>query len=223
MNLTLDKKIYSNQGNINVINAVPDKCTSILDVGCGAGDNARILKERGKIVDGITLSKAEAFEAGKYCRKVIIYDVENGLPEGLNETYDIIICSHVLEHIRYPQKVLADVGLKLKEHSILIVALPNIMVYKYRLKLIAGKFEYEDGGVMDNTHLKWYTFKTGKQLLEDNGFFVEKAWVDGGIPFKSKLGFLNPQMEILIKKFLFKISPGFFGGELFYIAKNEVK
>ena len=217
--MTVKNKYYSNSGNVNVINAVPGLAESVLDVGCGAGDNARILKELGKTVDGITLTESEAAEAGKYCRKVFVHDIENGLPPGLEEKYDTVICSHVLEHLRFPQKVLADIRQRLKNSSQLIVALPNIMVYKYRLKLLLGKFEYEEGGVMDDTHFRWYTFKSGKKLLEDNGFSVIKAWVDGGVPFGRISKFLNPVTQKGIKKILFSISPGFFGGELLYQAK----
>jgi hypothetical protein len=81
-----------------------------------------------------------------------------------------------------------------------------------------GIFEYEDAGVMDNTHFKWYTFSSGKRLLESHGFVVEKAYVEGGIPCQSYLGFLPDKIKCTIKKVLFKISKGFFGGELLYVA-----
>ncbi len=80
MNVRMENKIYSNYGNINITNAVPITANNILDIGCGAGDNARLLKEKGKIVDGVTLSESEAAEARNYCRNVFIYDLEEGLP-----------------------------------------------------------------------------------------------------------------------------------------------
>ena len=215
----VSNKFYSNSGNMNVINSISESAVYILDIGCGAGDNARILKDKGKIVDGITLSESEAKEARKYCREVIVYDLDNGLPPGLDEKYDSVICSHVLEHLRFPQRVLSDIKLKLKEDSRLIVALPNIMVYRYRFKLLIGRFDYEEGGVMDDTHLRWYTFETGKKLLEENGLYIEKAWVEGGIPFGRFTRFLNTRIQKRIKKILYGISPGFFGGELLYISK----
>lgn len=219
MNTRIEEKFYSHKGNLNIINSVNSNSLTILDVGCGAGDNARILKGLGKTVDGITLSQTEAETARKYCRKVLIYDLENGLPQGLEEKYDAVICSHILEHLRYPEKVLAEIRLILKDEALLIVALPNIMGYRSRIKMILGKFEYEESGVMDYTHLRWYTFKSGKRLLEDNGYLVVKAWVDGGVPFGRITKFLNTDIQKGIKKILFSISPGFFSGELLYIAR----
>ena len=80
-----------------------------MDVGCGAGNNARILKELGKIVDGITFSDEEVKLASKYCRTVFKHNLETGLPEETDSSYDVVLCSHMLEHIAYPEKLLSDI------------------------------------------------------------------------------------------------------------------
>lgn len=204
-----------------MLSSVGRKAVHILDVGCGAGDNARILKESGKVVDGVTISEEEAREAQYHCRRVILFDLENGLPPGLDEAYDAVICSHILEHIRYPQKLLSDIRAKLrKPHSHLIVALPNFLHYTNRFKILAGKVEYTEAGIMDYTHVRWYTFRTGLVLLESNGFVVEHAWVDGSMPGHSYIQWLPPRLLSVLKKTLFGLSKGFFGSQLLYIAKS---
>jgi 2-polyprenyl-3-methyl-5-hydroxy-6-metoxy-1,4-benzoquinol methylase len=219
MGNTVKQKIYANQGNQAVLDSIPEYAIKILDIGCGAGDNASILQQKQKIIDGITLSETEREAAIQYCRNVAIFNLEQGLPEDfLKNEYDACICSHVLEHICWSENVLRDISQVLKKNGVLIVALPNIMHYNFRLKLLKGNFDYQDSGVMDNTHFRWYTFETGKKLLENNGFIVKKAWVDGGLPFDRVFRYLGPSIREFIKQILFKISPGFFGGQLLYVA-----
>jgi len=220
MNTKISDKKYTNRGNRNILSNVPFSANYILDVGCGAGDIAKILFANGKILDGITISESEAKLAQEFCRSVVIHDLAYGLPLQINNKYDVIICSHVLEHIIYPQKLLEDIKkVMVPDKSLLIIAIPNLLVYKNRLKILFGKFNYEEEGLMDYTHVRWYTFKSIKNLLLDAGFIIEKTWVDGGIPFQSYLNFLSENQKASIKKMLFSISKGFFGSEIFCIAK----
>jgi len=71
----------------------------------------------------------------------------------------------------------------LKDSGKIIIALPNLMHYKSRIQLMLGNFNYDESGIWDYTHVKWYTFHSGRKLLEDNGFTVEKSFVDGDVPF----------------------------------------
>lgn len=176
------EKVYSNKGNTDVLNLIPAVAKYILDIGCGDGSNALLLVERNCIVDGITLSEREKLEAAKIMRQVFNHNAENGLPFDGSNLYDAVICSHVLEHICYPQQLMNDIYRVLKPNGVLIVALPNIMHYSARWSLMKGDFKYEDAGLWDYTHFRWYTFKTGRQLLEQHRFKVEIATVTGELP-----------------------------------------
>ncbi|RYZ22899.1 MAG: class I SAM-dependent methyltransferase [Chitinophagaceae bacterium] len=179
---TIQSKAYSNNGNREVLRFV-NKQGEVLDVGCGTGDNARILMERGFPVTGITISETELKLAKPFLREAFIYDLENGLPPALTgKRFKYILCSHVLEHICYPEKLLAALKTCLEEDGQLIVALPNLFHYSSRWKLMQGKFEYQESGIWDNTHFKWYTFSSGRRLLEQNGFQVIVQTVTGKLP-----------------------------------------
>ena len=220
MNKIKSQTVYKNAGNQEVLIAIPDKAKFILDVGCGAGDNARLLTERGKVVDSITISKKEAEFVKNICRNVFVCDLENGLPE-INQKYDVILCSHIIEHIAYPEKLLSDFAKVMDSNSILVIALPNFLDYKTRTKILRGNFDYEKSGIMDYTHLRFYTYKTGKKLLKQNNFIIKKSWVQGFLPFNSILKYLpDPVKKIVIKSFLF-ISKGLFGSQLIYIVKKK--
>ncbi|MBK8515217.1 MAG: class I SAM-dependent methyltransferase [Saprospiraceae bacterium] len=216
-------KIYANTGNDSVLSLIDlSKKHKILDIGCGRGDNAKILNQYGHIIDGITLSEEEAIEAQKYMRNVLIHNLEYGLPQAiLSREYDIIICSHVLEHICYPTKVLLDIHRVLKKEGNIIVALPNLMHYKSRIQLLFGNFNYKDTGVWDYTHFRWYTFKTGRNLLEKSGFKVENAEVSGDIPLLTILNFIPSNVRQKIFSLLTFFSKGLFGGQLLYVATKK--
>ena len=209
-------KVYLNNGNQNVLKLITKPDSIILDVGCGGGVLAKILSSIGHTVDGITISSDELVMAKPFVRNLYLHNLETGLPLTLKPNqYDYVICSHVLEHIVYPEKLLKDIYTVLKPGGVLIVALPNIMHYKSRMKLVAGKFEYADAGIWDYTHVKWYTFKTAKQLLINTGFNIELATVTGELPFNSLFikilpGFIRERIFHL----LIGISKSFFGYQL---------
>lgn len=216
------EKVYINDGNKNVGKLVTRSESRILDVGCGSGVLGKILSEKGHIVDGITISPDEYEIAKVYLHKTFIHNLETGLPPAIEtQTYDYVICSHVLEHIVYPAKLLQDILKVLKHGGILIVALPNIMHYKSRMKLAIGKFDYDDAGLWDYTHVKWYTFETAKRLFLENGFSIELAMVTGELPFNSFFSkILSPGISSKIFKLLTKVSRGFFGYQLLYAARK---
>jgi 2-polyprenyl-3-methyl-5-hydroxy-6-metoxy-1,4-benzoquinol methylase len=215
-------KIYTNSGNEDVLGLITQPGSIILDVGCGSGSLAKILSAEGHKMDGITISAEEYAIAQEYLNNLYLYDLEKGLPVNMQHLqYDYVICSHVLEHIVYPEKLLRDIYSVLKPGGFLIVALPNIMHYKSRLKLLAGKFDYQEAGIWDNTHVKWYTFVSAKKLLIEYGFLIELATVTGELPFNRLFSKILP---LPIRKGIFnlltKISKGFFGYQLLLKAKK---
>jgi 2-polyprenyl-3-methyl-5-hydroxy-6-metoxy-1,4-benzoquinol methylase len=214
----MESKVYQNKGNQAVLGEITGTNLEILDVGCGAGDNARILRQWGHTIDGITHSKQEEELCRGIMRRTYLIDVTHGLPASMTSQYDYILCSHVLEHLASPDFLLGDLKKMLKQNGRLVVALPNIMHYSSRMKLFWGDFEYQESGIWDNTHLRWYTFKSGKNLLERNGYHVYKSWVDGEIPAMRIFRIVPDSIRKGLFKFLCVLSKGLFGGQLLYSA-----
>jgi len=219
-NVRDDNRTYPGEGSPGVLARITAGAERILDVGCGRGGFARLLSLQGKVVDGVTLSEREASEAALYCANVYVCDLEKGLPDlPPGQLYDAVVCSHVLEHIAYPDRMLAGISRCLKPTGILIVALPNLFVWKSRLRLLAGRFEYTEIGLMDYTHIRWYTFASARRLLETHGFTVVEAVVDGGLPLGPLRRLAPKGLFAPLDRAACRVAPSLLGHEMIYVAR----
>jgi len=179
-------QIYQNDGNQLVLNMLRPDARRILDIGCGAGDNARVLltTRPGTKIVGITLSPAEAAIAGAYLERVHIADVEASDLSFITGTFDAIVCSHVLEHLKDPAAVLRRAVRFLKDGGQVVVAVPNVLELRNRVRLLMGRFDYEDAGVMDRTHLHFFTWYTATKALIDPipELRLERKVTEGSLP-----------------------------------------
>ena len=149
----------------------------IFEVGCAAGQSLAYFKTRGaEYVVGIELVPEVAVLAKK--RKeidvVLVGNIEQIEIDYPDESFDLIIAGHVLEHVTDPWSVLRRLIRLLKPNGQLIGSLPNIRHTTVVLPLLfAGKWEYQDEGILDWTHFRFFTKNTVKELLESTGFHVD--------------------------------------------------
>jgi SAM-dependent methyltransferase len=174
------------------------------------------------IVDGVTASEDEAALARKNCRNVYVRDLERGLPDLAEGAYDCVVCSHVLEHVCFPTRLLRDIRRVMKSDATLVVALPNLLFYKNRFRLFAGKFEYQPAGLMDETHFRWYTFKSAQQLLETYGFAKLMAIADGSCPLSIFRRLLPSRVTVSIDRAAARTFPGIFGYQMLFVYEKRV-
>ena len=212
-------KIYRNAGNLPLLDILPKRPGRVLDCGCGAGDNAAILKERGWVVTGITVSPEERRIASTYCCEVLLADLNRGFPETVGRRFDLILFSHVLEHLVAPKRLLSESRNLLAENGLVAVALPNVLCYPFRLRFLCGNFGYEPGGIMDETHLHFYTFTTGIRLLESGGYRLVRAEADGAFPLWKLRECLPASVVNGLNRFATGRWPGLFGFQSLYIAQ----
>lgn len=213
------ERVYGGTLNRAVLDLVNEQHRVILDVGCGVGSFAAALASAGRAVDGITLSEEEARLASVCCRKVVVHDLEKGFPETLTGPYDLCVCSHVIEHLRDPSLLLMAIQRVLAPEGSVLVALPNLLHYRHRWQLARGRFEYASGGIMDSTHVRWYTWKTGRELLEAHGFVIEKQLADGGFPLSKLRRLLGTSAIRALDRLAVRRFPGLCGWQHLYLAR----
>lgn len=203
------------------VNFVPSNAKHVLDVGCGTGVAAAQLKESGHIVDGITWNEEEARQASASCRDVMVLDLEKGIPGKTSQSYDAVICSHILEHIAYPQKLISDIHDLLVSNGTLIVVIPNLFFWRDRLKLLRGRWQYTLSGTFDYTHLRWYTVDTMKDFLGSHGFVITHFEAHGWVPLPGLRLLLGGRLREKINRLACKLLPGLFGGQLLFCARKK--
>jgi methionine biosynthesis protein MetW len=192
----------------------------LLDLGCGSGSLARRLKQRQSIdVYGVTASESEQRTASEVmeCK---LHDLEKGLPKFSVDKFDVVVMSHFLEHIAFPERLLKDIKDALTSQGVLIVVLPNCAHYNGRFRLLRGIFEYEEAGLYDYTHLRWFTFTSAERLFLQHGFHTEFKDVHVCLPFGRLTNRIpSKRLKKWLTNMLKRISPGLFGAELQYVFK----
>lgn len=154
-----------------VIKKIPPG-SKVLDVGCANGFFSKELLKYNCEVYGIEVSSKMANNAKKVLTKVIVGNIEEMKNPFKNEKFDAILCMDVLEHLFDPGAVLGHLKRKLTKSGVLIVTLPNIAHWNMRKELLLGRFNYQDSGILDNGHIRFFTYDTACQLFQENVFKV---------------------------------------------------
>ena len=139
--------------------------TRVLDVGTASGTIGRMCAGRGFLINGIEPNWDYAEIARPYYHKLLCSTLENA-PDDFLQGYDVVVCADVLEHLAEPCKnLLRLVGLQ-AERSAFIISVPNVANIYIRLSLLFGRFTYGERGILDRTHLRFYTRSTLLQMLD---------------------------------------------------------
>jgi 2-polyprenyl-3-methyl-5-hydroxy-6-metoxy-1,4-benzoquinol methylase len=144
----------------------------VLDVGCSSGYLARPLVEQGCTVVGIERDPEAAEVAREICAEVLVGDVETVDLPFERGSFDVVLCGDLVEHLRDPGAFLARVRPLLGEGGRLVLSTPNVANWANRLGLLAGRWSYSDRGILDRTHVHFFTRRTLVETLERAGFRV---------------------------------------------------
>jgi SAM-dependent methyltransferase len=160
--------------NLALVRAI-GRPRTVLDVGCGIGLNGRVAKTRGAHVVGIEISAEARAEAARRLDEVLDVDIEDEAALGAalgSRRFELVLCGDVLEHTRDPAAVLRRLAALLEPDGRVVVSLPNVAAWTVRAKLLAGRFEYQDSGILDRTHLRFFTERSARALVADAGLEV---------------------------------------------------
>jgi 2-polyprenyl-3-methyl-5-hydroxy-6-metoxy-1,4-benzoquinol methylase len=147
----------------------------VLEVGCSTGYLSKVLKEQLKCsVTGIEIDEGAAKMAAKHCDRIIAGNVEELDFQTMfgNEKFDVAIFGDVLEHLKDPEKVLKTIRSFLLDTGFVLASIPNIAHISVALELLEGKFEYRSSGILDDTHIKFFTKKSISSLFGNSEYDI---------------------------------------------------
>jgi 2-polyprenyl-3-methyl-5-hydroxy-6-metoxy-1,4-benzoquinol methylase len=147
---------------------------SVLELGCSTGYFTKVLVERGCNVVGIELDPEAAAIAEKWADRVIVGNLDEGDVWSLleDEAFDVIVMGDVLEHLRDPLTALRHAVRKVKPSGVVVTSLPNIAHGDVRIALMQGKFRYAKFGLLDRTHMRFFTLESARDLFTQAGLIV---------------------------------------------------
>jgi len=196
----------------------------VLDVGCATGYLGRYFAEqKACIVDGVEPDPEAASVAKQFYRNVWVGNVENQeLLEGISNPYDVVLCAAVLEHLARPDLVLKRLRRLISPDGRIIISLPNIAHWTVRWALLRGRFDYEEYGLLDRTHLRFFTIRTARQLIEDAGYHIDSfQFSTPGVTELEKPLLSLPRGGYRLRRFLLGRFPELFGYELIFVARKQ--
>ena len=147
----------------------------VFEGGASSGYLSGELTRAGRHVDGVEIDPEAARLAEKVCDRVIVGDLEGLDLDELRPTYDVLLFGDTLEHLRDPGALLRRLHPRLRPDGRLVVSIPNVANWSMRLALAFGRWEYKDRGLLDRTHVRFFTKRTAVRLLEDAGYRVESV------------------------------------------------
>jgi 2-polyprenyl-3-methyl-5-hydroxy-6-metoxy-1,4-benzoquinol methylase len=202
---------YYNSEKPAIVSLIPEGPNVVLDIGCATGRVGRILRDQNKASEivGAEIFVLAAEEAAKHYDRVYGGDVELlSLP--CKEYFDYVICGDILEHLRDPWGMVEKIHDWLKRDGTLISSIPNIRYWRILRDLIVrGKWEYVEAGILDNTHLRFFTRATFLSMLRGKNYQItfDKMSVHGN-------------KQNLFNKLTMNIFEEFLGSQIIVVARK---
>ena len=167
----------------------------VLEVGCGTGAMLSVFRDhsRADVIgiepdpERVSMARERGFE--------VVHGYFDDITASQLGTFDVIVFADVIEHLVDPAPLLMLARRQLRAGGCVIASVPNVAHWTIRLSLLRGKFDYEPTGLMDATHLRWYTAASLERLFRATGFdTVEFDWTSAHwlplylrIPFRSSI------------------------------------
>ncbi|HMC62009.1 MAG TPA: methyltransferase domain-containing protein, partial [Candidatus Solibacter sp.] len=195
----------------------------VLEIGCGEGIFAAELKKAGNRVVGVDALPAAS--EGHALEQYFSADLNDarGMFRQLNgRRFDRVLLLDLLERLVHPERLLSEAKCALNANGCLVVSLPNVAHFAVRLALLFGQFNYAERGILDRTHLRFFTRQTARRLLEDAGYEILETRA-AIAPAELVLGLAraNALLRAIngIKGALTRLLPGLMGYRFVFLAR----
>ena len=197
--------------------------SKVLDLGCADGALGQRIRALGHHVTGVDVDRFDGVE--ERLDDFVQADLEHGIPDTVGSGYDIVLCADVVEHVRDPQQLLHDAGTLISAGGSVIASVPNFGHWYPRTRVALGLFDYDRRGILDSTHVRFFTRRSFEHLIDAAGLVVTRREATG-LPFDvskrgsasegdaAKVGLLDS-----VDRMSVKVRPQLFGYQFIYELK----
>ena len=168
------EQVYFGSMRPEMVQFLPDNYSKILEIGCNVGNFRQLCSKPCEYWGVEPFEKAAEIAKTKLDKVLAGFynEVENQISDNY---FDLIIANDVIEHIEQPWDFLQSLKKKMAENASLVLSIPNVRYYGNLRELLREKdWKYKDTGILDITHLRFFTEKSIIRLLNENGFEIEK-------------------------------------------------
>ena len=145
----------------------------VLDLGCSGGRLGECIRQLGHHVTGVDVEALPGVK--ERLDNFIQADLEAGIPPEAGSGYDVLVAADVVEHVRNPERLLADAHDVLKPGGVLLVSVPNFGHWYARTRTALGLFDYDRRGILDRGHVRFFTRRSFKRLARETGWAISRV------------------------------------------------
>ncbi|HEX8095801.1 methyltransferase domain-containing protein [Jatrophihabitans sp.] len=142
----------------------------VLDLGCSGAKLSELMRQRGHHVTGV--DSVEIPGARERLDSFCLGDLEYGIPHSAGTGFDVVVAADVIEHVRDPEKLLRDMAHVLAPGGVIIISTPNFGYWYSRGRAALGTFDYDRRGILDQTHLRFFTRSSLRRLVARSGLDI---------------------------------------------------
>lgn len=194
--------------------------SKVLEIGSSTGYITKELNNNGCKVDIVEIDKDDVLKAQKFSNHAYIGSIEDSsITDKIKGVYDVILAADIIEHLKDTERFLIFVKNHLNKNGKVIVSLPNIACWAFRRDIFfKGKFEYTNTGLLDKTHIKFFTYYSIQKLLKRSGFEIKNIFItESSYPFRFiilRIRKIGRYIDKYIGAFLTRINPNLFSYHL---------
>jgi 2-polyprenyl-3-methyl-5-hydroxy-6-metoxy-1,4-benzoquinol methylase len=190
------------------------KYRNVLECGCSTGFLSRLISKGGSRVVGVEVDPDAAEQASRYCARVLRLDLDrHDWTDGIDERFDLVTFGDVLEHLVDPEAALREAKRVLVPNGRVLISLPNVTHWSVRAKVLLGRFDYQAVGILDYTHLRFFTVASARRMVQEAGYRIVRFHPVLGGRFTTRF---RPSWQRLASTF-----PGLFAFQMLFLAEPE--
>ena len=174
---------YYQNSNPDLLARIPLTGRDVLEIGCGAAGMARayLARNPSAAYTGVELFETVARQAAEHLSDVLVGDIEQpSTMDALDRVrgdrlFDVLVCGDVLEHLHDPWRVLSQLRSRMAPGAVCVVCIPNVGHWSVLQQQLKGRWDYADAGLLDRTHLRFFTLETAVEMLQQAGWSMVDA------------------------------------------------